>query len=41
MLTIHAGLAAGEAARAAGVAIVEVTALNHAIDNYQKVWRIY
>lgn len=32
---------AGEAATAAGAAIVEVTALNLEIDNCQRVWRLY
>ena len=36
MTYIDAGLTAGEAATAAGVAIVEVTALNLAIDNCQR-----
>lgn len=38
---LDAGLTAGEAATAAGAAIVEVTALNLAIDNCQRVWRLY
>ena len=38
---LDAGLTAGEAATAAGAAIVEVTALNLAIDNCKRVWRLY
>lgn len=38
---LDAGLKAGEAATAAGAAIVEVTALNLTIDNCQRVWRLY
>lgn len=38
---LDAGLTADETATAVGAAIVEVTALNHAIDNCQRVWRLY
>lgn len=38
---LDAGLTAGEAATVAGAAIVEVTELNLAIDNCQRVWRLY
>lgn len=31
----------GQAATTAGAAIVEVTALNLAIDNCQRIWRLY
>lgn len=38
---LDAGLTAGGAAIVAGAAIVEVTALNLAIDSCQRVWRLY
>ena len=38
---LDAGLTASKAATAQGAAIVEVTALNLAIYNYQRVWRLY
>lgn len=38
---LDAGLTAGQATTAQGAAIVEVTALNLAIDNCQRVWRLY
>ena len=38
---LSGGLTAGEAALAAGAAAVEVTALSLAIDNCQRVWRLY
>ena len=38
---LDAGLTAGEVATATGAAIVEVTALNLAIDNCKRVRRLY
>ena len=38
---LDAGLTAGQAATAQGATVVEVTALNLAIDNCQRVWRLY